>query len=212
MKIFRPIENLPLEDYLALEAEMVKGVTEPTLFTWVVAPTVIYGRHQVREHEVNDAYCAEHGIRVVQRQSGGGCVYADEGNLMVSYIEPSDVRFEHSAYERFMEMLAVGLRRLGYEAVTTQHNDVLVGERKVSGTACYTTPTGTVVHACMLYDVNMEALQEAITPSAAKLAKHAVASVRQRVRNLREIRDVGEINDFRDALEKAISHQSSMKL
>ena len=93
------------------------------------------------------------------------------------------------------------LRRMGYEAVTTAHNDVLVAERKVAGTACYTTPTGTVVHACMLYDVNMDALQQAITPTEAKLAKHAVASVRQRVINLREIQDLGPIEIFRRQLE-----------
>ena len=58
MLLTRPIENLLLEDYLALEAEMVKTIAEPTLFTWVVAPTVIYGRHQLREQEVNEAYCA----------------------------------------------------------------------------------------------------------------------------------------------------------
>ena len=193
---------MALEEYLAIEAEMVKTIKEPTLFTWIVPPTVIYGKHQIQEQEVNEAYCAAHGIAVVQRQSGGGCVYADRGNLMVSYIEPSSVHFEHSAYERFLTLLAGALRELGYEAVTTAHNDVLVGDRKVAGTACYTTPTGTVVHASMLYDVNLDALEKAITPSAAKLEKHAVSSVRQRVMNLRTARDLGDIDAFRAELEK----------
>lgn len=201
-KLIRPIEGLALTEYLALEAEMVKTVQEPTLFTWVVAPTVIYGRHQCAEVEVNEAYCAEHGIAVVQRKSGGGCVYADEGNLMISYISPST--HSEQVFEEFLAFLRDGLRRLGYKAVTTEHNDVLVGDRKVSGTACYTTPTGTVVHACMLYKVNLEALEKAITPTVAKLAKHAVASVRQRVQNLGEIKDLGDIQTFRDALEKEI--------
>ena len=64
---------------------MVKTIAEPTLFTWIVPPTVIYGRHQSAEVEVNEAYCRAHGIAVVQRKSGGGCVYADEGNLMIAY-------------------------------------------------------------------------------------------------------------------------------
>ena len=202
MKVERVTEGLALTEYLAIEAEMVKTIKEPTLFTWIVPPTVIYGKHQIQEQEVNEAYCAAHGIAVVQRQSGGGCVYADRGNLMVSYIEPSAVRFEHSAYERFLTLLAGALRELGYEAVTTAHNDVLVGDRKVAGTACYTTPTGTVVHASMLYDVNLDALEKAITPSAAKLEKHAVSSVRQRVMNLRTARDLGDIDAFRAELEK----------
>ena len=202
MKILKPIEHLPLEDYLDLEAEMVKNVQEPVFFTWIVAPTVIYGRHQIRSQEVNDAYCATHGVRVVQRKSGGGCVYADAGNLMVSYIDPSTRSQE--VFGTFLQYLASALRKLGYEAVTTAHNDILVADRKVAGTACYTTPTGTVVHASMLYDVNLDALEQAITPSEAKLAKHAVTSVRQRVRNLRAITDLGDIDTFRQLIEEAM--------
>ena len=194
-------------DYLAMETDMVKTIQEPTVFTWVVSPTVIYGRHQCAEAEVNEAYCHAHGIAVVQRQSGGGCVYADRGNLMVSFVSPSTRSQE--VFDQFLVLLSGALRQLGYEAVTTAHNDVLVGDRKVCGTACYTTPTGTVVHASMLYDVNLTDLEAAITPSEAKLAKHAVASVRQRVRNLRDIRDLGDMALFRQALEKAIINQKS---
>lgn len=202
MKILKPIEHLPLEDYLALETEMVKTIDTPTIFTWVVNPTVIYGRHQIREQEVNDAYCAAHGVRVVQRQSGGGCVYADRGNLMVSFVSPST--HSQEVFDEFLKILSGALRRLGYKAVTTAHNDILVADRKVAGTACYTTPTGTVVHASMLYDVNLDALEQAITPSEAKLAKHAVASVRQRVRNLRSITDLGDITAFRQLIEESM--------
>lgn len=207
MLLARVIEGLPLMDYLAMETDMVKTIQEPTVFTWVVSPTVIYGRHQCAEAEVNEAYCHAHGIAVVQRQSGGGCVYADRGNLMISCVSPSTRSQE--VFDQFLVLLSGALRQLGYDAVTTAHNDVLVGDRKVSGTACYTTPTGTVVHASMLYDVNLTDLEAAITPSEAKLAKHAVASVRQRVRNLREIRDLGDMALFRQALEKAIINQKS---
>ena len=194
-------------DYLAMETDMVKTIQEPTVFTWVVSPTVIYGRHQCAEAEVNEAYCHAHGIAVVQRQSGGGCVYADRGNLMISCVSPSTRSQE--VFDQFLVLLSGALRQLGYDAVTTAHNDVLVAGRKVAGIACYTTPTGTVVHASMLYDVNLTDLEAAITPSEAKLAKHAVASVRQRVRNLRDIRDLGDMALFRQALEKAIINQKS---
>ena len=191
---------------MALEAERVKTVQTPVLFTWIVEPTVIYGKHQIREQEVNDLYCEEHSIRVVQRQSGGGCVYADRGNLMISYVSPST--HSQEVFETFLRMVAGALNRMGYPAVTTAHNDVMVGDRKVAGTACYTTPTGTVVHASMLYEVDMEALERAITPSAEKLEKHAVASVRQRVRNLREIKDLGTMTEFRERIEKEMGRPS----
>ena len=59
-KIVHRPEGLSLAEYLAMEAEMVKTISEPTGFTWIVAPTVIYGKHQCVETEVNEAYCREH--------------------------------------------------------------------------------------------------------------------------------------------------------
>ena len=178
-------EGLSLAEYLQIEQDLVKDIQAPTLFTWIVSPTVIYGRHQSAEVEVNEAYCREHGIAVVQRKSGGGCVYADEGNLMISFVTPST--HSEQVFTDFLTHIARALQAKGLPAVTTDHNDILVDHRKVSGWACYTCPTGTIVHGTMLYDVNLEALTKAITPTAEKLAKHGVASVRQRVANIKEL-------------------------
>ena len=198
-------EGLTLAEYLAKEQELVQQVMEPTLFTWIVAPTVIYGKHQSAEVEVNETYCAEHGIAVVQRKSGGGCVYADEGNLMISYIEPSvfSRQYSESPFTRFLKLIAEALQAKGLPAVTTAHNDILVEERKVSGWACYSCATGTIVHGTMLYDVNLKALTKAITPTAAKLAKHGVVSVRQRVANIKELTDAfADIHALRAYIEE----------
>lgn len=198
-------EDLSLARYLQIEQELVKEVKEPTLFTWIVQPTVIYGRHQSAEVEVNEAYCAENGIAVVQRKSGGGCVYADQGNLMISYVEPSvfSRQYSESPFTRFLKLIAEALQAKGLPTVTTAHNDILVEDHKVSGWACYTTPTGTIVHGTMLYDVNLDALQHAITPTQAKLAKHGVASVRQRVMNLKEITGAfSSIHELRAYIEE----------
>ena len=193
-------EGLSLAEYLQIEQDLVKDIKEPTLFTWIVRPTVIYGRHQSAEVEVNETYCREHGIEVVQRKSGGGCVYADEGNLMISFVTPST--HSEQVFSDFLTLIAEALQAKGLPAVTTAHNDILVDGRKVSGWACYTTPTGTIVHGTMLYDVNLEALQQAITPTKEKLNKHGVASVRQRVVNLKEITHVfSDIHALRQYIE-----------
>ena len=200
MKVERKKEGLALAEYLQIEQEMLQSVQEPTLFTWIVSPTVIYGRHQSAEVEVNEAYCREHGIAIVQRKSGGGCVYADQGNLMISYISPST----HSeiVFAEFLHMLASALQEAGLPAVTTAHNDVLINGRKVSGCACFTSPNGTIVHSTLLFDVNLEALTQAITPTADKLAKHGVASVRQRVANIKELTNrFSNIHALREYIE-----------
>ena len=194
-------EGLSLAEYLQIEQDLVKNVQAPTLFTWIVKPTVIYGRHQSADVEVNEAYCAEHGIAVVQRKSGGGCVYADPGNLMISVITPSI--HSEEVFAEVLDFVAQALQNKGIPAVTTEHNDILVESKKISGWACYTTPTGTIVHGTMLYDVNLDALQQAITPTQEKLAKHGVASVRQRVANIKELTNAfGNIEELRAYIEE----------
>lgn len=176
--------------YLAAEEYLAKNITEECIFFWKVAPTVIFGRHQVMENEVNLSYCRAHHIDLVRRKSGGGCVYADEGNLMTSYLSPST--HSEQVFQHYLDMMASALRQLGIPAVTTEHNDILIHPtpdtgHKISGNACYALPTGTIVHGTLLYDVDFEALQQAITPNSEKLAKHGVESVRQRVMNIKPL-------------------------
>ena len=174
--------NRRLVWYLAMEEYFAKHVEEEIFFTWIVSPTVIFGRHQVMETEVNIDYCTTNGISMYRRKSGGGCVYADEGNLMMSFISPN--KHSEEVFQYFLDCVSDVLRKYGFAAVKSEHNDIMVDGYKVSGNACYALPTGTIVHGTLLVDVNFDALQQAITPSVEKLAKHGVQSVRQRVMNL----------------------------
>jgi lipoic acid synthetase/lipoate-protein ligase A len=153
-------------------------------FMWQVAPTVIFGRNQVVENEVNLDYCREHDIRVVRRKSGGGCVYADMDNLMLSMVTDGDnVGF---TFNRFVTMIQLALHKIGVSATSTAHNDIMIGDRKVCGTAFYQLPGRSIVHSTMLYDTNMQHMLNAITPSAEKLEKKGIQSVRQRITLLKD--------------------------
>lgn len=170
--------------YLAMEEWAVRNVPD-SFFVWSVQPTVIFGRNQDMEAEVNVDYCRKHGIQMYRRKSGGGCVYSDKGNLMLSYItSETDV---DTAFRNYLEHLASVLRELGLAAVTTAHNDVLVNGYKVSGNACFATSTGCIVHGTLLYDGDFAEMEKAITPSREKLESKGIKSVRQRVANLKEL-------------------------
>lgn len=171
----------PLSFYLAME-EHVAAAYGCGFFVWRVAPTVIIGRNQILETEVNMPFCRQHGINVVRRKSGGGCVYADRGNLMLSYITPE--KGVDVVFRQFLERFAEALRALGMPAVCTSHNDITVDGYKVSGNAFFSLPRGSIVHGTLLHSVDFDMLAAAITPTEAKLAKHGVQSVRQRVANL----------------------------
>ncbi|MDO4202168.1 MAG: lipoate--protein ligase family protein [Bacteroidales bacterium] len=178
-----------LSFYLAMEEWVARRLDEPEcFFMWQVAPTVIFGRNQVMENEVNVDYCHEKGIQMFRRKSGGGCVYADKGNVMLSYVCDGDnVGF---TFNKFINMLLLVLRRMGVEATSTSHNDVMIGERKVSGTAFYHLPGRNIVHSTFLYDTDMENMLHAITPSREKLQRKGVESVRQRITLLKDYTDM----------------------
>ena len=80
------VKDRSLVFYLALEEFVAREIEGEAFFVWRVDPTVIIGRNQDLEAEVNMDYCREHGVEVVRRKSGGGCVYSDKGNIMISYI------------------------------------------------------------------------------------------------------------------------------
>lgn len=171
--------------YLAMEEYVARHVAEDEcFFMWQVEPSVIFGRNQVIENEVNLDFCHEHGIHVYRRKSGGGCVYADSDNVMLSYVSKGDS--VGLAFNQFIQMVLLVFRRMGVEAVGTQHNDVLIGDRKVCGTACLHVDRRNIVHGTLLYDTNMDYMLQAITPSREKLQSKGIQSIRQRITLLKD--------------------------
>jgi len=203
----RLIFYLAMEEYIANHIDtLLPDSSEEAFFLWQSRPTVIIGRNQDINAEVNLSWCNEHGVEVYRRKSGGGCVYSDEGNQMISCIMR-----EHNAqdaFARYLQRLVDILAAMGLPAVSSSHNDVLIGERKVSGNACFVGERATIVHGTLLWKSNMENLTAAITPSEAKLAKHAVQSVRQRVTNLYEW-GITDIAALQQHLTREFSLQST---
>lgn len=175
----------PLPFYLAMEEYAARTISEDDyFFMWQVRPTVIFGRNQNIENEVNIDYCKKHDIQMYRRKSGGGCVYADEQNVMLSLVTRSEN--VNLAFNQFVNMVLLVLNKMGIEAAGTTHNDIMIGDKKVSGTACYHLAGRSIVHSTLLYDTNMEHMLNAITPSTEKLQSKGIQSVRQRITLLKD--------------------------
>lgn len=191
------LRQLPF--YLAMEehaAHMLRNDNnlDELFFTWRVRPTVIFGRNQLIDSEVNVRYCQEHGIEYYRRKSGGGCVYADMDNLMLSYITRSDD--VTMTFSRYTHAIVEMLKGLGLNASDNSRNDVMVDGRKVSGNAFYHLPGVSIVHGTMLYDTCMENMLQAITPSATKLDSKGVKSVQSHITTLNQYLSPMTIEEF----------------
>ena len=175
------IHQLPF--YFAVEEYVARHYTDDDYFMgWRVNPTVMLGRNQLIDNEVNTDYCKEHKIDIFRRKSGGGCIYADKGCIQFSYI--SRAVNANEAFAAYMQRMADLLKGLKIDAQLSGRNDILIDETKVSGCAFYQLSNRSVLHNSLLFDTQLDHLSNALTPAKEKLQSKGVASVRQRVTNV----------------------------
>ena len=175
------IHQLPF--YFAIEEYVARHYTDDDYFMgWRVNPTVMLGRNQLIDNEVNTDYCKEHKIDIFRRKSGGGCIYADKGCIQFSYI--SRAVNANEAFAAYMQRMADLLKGLKIDAQLSGRNDILIDGTKVSGCAFYQLSNRSVLHNSLLFDTQLDHLSNALTPAKEKLQSKGVASVRQRVTNV----------------------------
>lgn len=175
------IHQLPF--YFAIEEYVARHYTDDDYFMgWRVNPTVMLGRNQLIDNEVNTDYCKEHKIDIFRRKSGGGCIYADKGCIQFSYI--SRATNANEAFAAYMQRMADLLKGLKIDAQLSGRNDILIDGTKVSGCAFYQLSNRSVLHNSLLFDTQLDHLSNALTPAKEKLQSKGVASVRQRVTNV----------------------------
>ena len=175
------IHQLPF--YFAVEEYVARHYTDDDYFIgWRVNPTVMLGRNQLIDNEVNTDYCKEHKIDIFRRKSGGGCIYADKGCIQFSYI--SRAVNANEAFAAYMQRMVDLLKGLKIDAQLSGRNDILIDGTKVSGCAFYQLSNRSVLHNSLLFDTQLDHLSNALTPAKEKLQSKGVASVRQRVTNV----------------------------
>lgn len=195
-----PYFNMAFDEY-ALECLQLD---EPLFYLWQNRPAVIVGLNQNVYAEVEIDYLREHDIALVRRVTGGGAVYHDLGNLNYTIVGRSaDLNRDYPEYTRYMLQ---ALQALGVDAELSGRNDILVAGRKVSGYAKRVYKDRLMVHGTLMYDVDLERLTAALTPSDDKLSVKGIASVRSRVANLKEyLPGIDDIEEFQMQIERFLS-------
>ena len=180
-----PYFNLAAEEYL-LENE-----TQDIFMLWRNDNAVVIGKNQNTWAEVNVPFTEENGITVVRRLSGGGAVFHDLGNVNFTYITAHDPA-RGIDFRPFLQPILRALAALGVEAEADGRNDIVVNGAKISGNAqcVYRMPGGgdrLLHHGTMLFSSDLSRLTSALKVSPEKIRAKGVASVRQRVTNLKNV-------------------------
>lgn len=194
----RCIDNTCTDVYknLATEEYLLKSLSEDIFMLWQNEPSVIIGKHQNLQAEVNIPYCEAENIKIARRSTGGGAVYHDLGNLNFTFIETGN-RLNETKYTT----LLIGfLETLGIQATANDRQALFIGELKISGSAQCIHKNRMMHHATLLFDTNLEklalALQSDYKP-ASNDPKAYVKSVRSPVTNIKEYTTLS-LEEFRE--------------
>ena len=176
-----PKLNLALEEYALRNFDSSKDY----LLFYINDPSIIIGRNQNTLEEINQEYITENNIEVVRRISGGGAVYHDLGNLNFSFITNHDGK-SISNFKKFTAPVIRVLNDMGVVAELKGRNDILVAEKKISGTAQFSTGKRMISHGTLLFDTDMSEVSKALQVKMSKIQSKGHKSVRSRVANISE--------------------------
>jgi lipoate-protein ligase A len=160
-----PVENLIREEELFQKVER-RDLPELVRF-WMNSECLVRGRARSTRYGWYDEFLAgEMGVEVVERSTGGGVVYQDEGNLNWSFFLRNAGSFPSpmTMFSRASSYVVRALGKLGVEARFASPNRIDVSDRKVCGMAARSTSLALLVHGTLLLNSNLERLNMLCVP------------------------------------------------
>lgn len=171
---------------LAAEEFMLKDFPHDAFMVWRNEASVIVGKHQNVSREVNQAFCAETGIPVIRRITGGGTVYHDPGNINFSFVSTGD-EGKLVDFIKYTDPVIKFLKELGLNAYFEGKNNIRVNGLKVSGNAAHVYKNRVIHHGTLLYESNIDNLEKAISGNQSQYRDRSVRSIRSEVMNIKEL-------------------------
>ena len=176
-----PYFNLAFEEYLLRYVDL-----DDTIFSlWINKPSVIIGKHQNTFKEINHKFVSEHNILVARRITGGGTVYHDFGNLNFTLITKVD-HFDIMDIKAYIIPIVQVLNKMGINAQLSERNSITIDGKKISGTAEAFADKKLLCHGTLLFDTDINILNEALKVEEEKIESKSVKSVPGEVTNIKD--------------------------
>lgn len=182
-KSFEPWFNLAVEEYLTATIKSNQVI----LYLWQNNNSVVIGSNQNPWKECDVGKIRDTGIKLARRQSGGGAVFHDKGNLNYTFITENGL----FNTEKQFSVIIDAVKSFGLNAIFSGRNDILINNIKFSGNAFFSDDQASYHHGTLLIDSNLSTLSGILTPSKQKIESKGIDSVRARVMNLKDLsRDI----------------------
>lgn len=186
--------NLALEDWIYRNFDFAH---HHILMLWINSPTVVVGRHQNPFAEANVSALMRNGVELARRNSGGGAVYHDLGNLNCTFFTP------RARYDRKYNLNLITralYREYGISADISDRDDITVMGKKISGTAAKLGQPNAYHHCTLLVNSNKLHLGESLAKDNAEIISKATASIPSPIKNLTDVNRTVNIQQLLSAI------------
>lgn len=157
----------------------------PVIIPVINQPALEIGKFQNVRSEINLPLVEEKGIQVLRRRAGGGTIYYDQGCLALWFKAPNEGK-ERDYFDLATQPVVEALHQMGAtQVVKTGRNDLVIDQKKISGTAIYTKPNYIGGGVSLLLDVDYDLIDELLTPNVKKMQSKGIRSTRSRVTSIR---------------------------
>ena len=196
--------------HFAVEEALVRlvdeGHTPPTLRLRQVQPAVFVGVYQDTWAEVDVAYCRAHDIQIVRRANGGGAVYHEMGSFCFSAFFRRELfpQSDEQLYRLFATPVIRTCADYGVDAHFQGRNDVVVGKRKIYGSAQLSWYHAFIQSGTFLVTMNFDLMERALTPPALKFAGKSAQSIQEHVTSLSH--QAGHQLETREVMDRFADH------
>lgn len=189
------IDNRCTDVYFNLAAEeyLLKRKRDDYFMIWQSEPSVVLGKNQSVQAEVDEGYREQKGIHLARRFSGGGAVYHDRGNINLTFIETT----ARPAFEEYLQRTVEFLESIGIAAYTDERMGIYVDGKKISGSAQCIYKDRVMYHCTLLFSTNLTVLNQVLRgkseeaePIPGLRAVRAISSVHSEVTNICHSLDV----------------------
>ncbi len=202
-----PYYNLAFEEAL-LHIYSRLNIDEPLLRIWRNANAVVIGYFQKAEEEVIIDYAESIGAEIVRRFTGGGAVYHDLGNINYAVIAKRSVGDVKEIYDYLIKGILYALELFDLKPRLENINDIVVADRKISGTAA--TKRGDIIflHGSLLVSTDLNKLSRVLKVSRKKLMDKKISSVKYRVTLLENV--LGRSVRYWEVIDKLVKGYSKL--
>ena len=164
----------------ALEYYLLDNCTKYYFLLYINDISVLVGRNQIIEREINKDFILKNKIPILRRVSGGGTVTHDQGNINFSFIGNREEFINSSVWikELFKKHFNISLK--------LKVNSLYVNNLKISGSAQYFKKERYICHSTLLVESNINMINESIKNDMYDLyITRAQRSIKVPITNLR---------------------------